>query len=238
MILFNVALLNKFNKKKIMKRSTLLLGVALIALGFTSCKDEKEVQAKKTVETYVVYVDSLENVSVADAKTNWEAIDAAYQLKMNEAETALANLKESAKEQEDINASKAKYDALKAKIEAENVAESPVLNSKQKLRNTLFGEGKIGEDMNFSWVNKDNILSVYEAFFQSYKDNKGDFSREDYDEVKLMYEGLDSRKNTVEKEGLSSDDNGKIASIKFKFAPMLKLNRIGAKSEEMAKAKE
>ncbi|HTG65350.1 MAG TPA: hypothetical protein VL859_03135 [Flavobacterium sp.] len=223
-----------------MKRSTLLLGVALIALGFTSCKDEKEVQAKKTVETYVVYVDSLENVSAEDAKTNWEAIDAAYQVKINEAETALANLKENAKEQEAINASKAKYEALKAKIEAENavVAETPVLNSKQKLRNTLFGDGKIGEDMNFSWVNKDNILSVYESFFQSYKDNKGDFSREDYDEVKLMYEGLDSRKNTVEKEGLSSDDNAKIASIKFKFAPMLKMNRIGAKSEEMAKAKE
>lgn len=221
-----------------MKRSTLLLGVALIALGFTSCKDEKEVQAKKTVETYVVYVDSLENVSAADAKTNWEAIDAAYQVKMNEAETALANLKESAKEQDAINASKAKYDALKAKIEAENVAEAPVLNSKQKLRNTLFGEGKIGEDMSFDWVNKDNILNVYESFFQSYKDNKENFSREDYDEVKLMYEGLDSRKNTVEKEGLSSEDNAKIASIKFKFAPMLKVNRIGAKSEEMAKAKE
>ncbi|MES2574445.1 MAG: hypothetical protein V4572_05855 [Bacteroidota bacterium] len=221
-----------------MKRSTLLLGVALIALVFTSCKDEKEEQAKKTVETYVVYVDSLGNVSTADAKTNWEAIDASYQLRVSEAETALANLKENAKEQEDINASKAKYEALKAKIEAENAAANPVLSSKQKLRNTLFGEGKIGDDMSFSWVNKDNILSVYEAFFKSYKDNKGDFSREDYDEVKLMYEGLDSRKNTVENEGLSSDDNGKIASIKLKFAPMLKVNRIGAKSEEMSKAKE
>jgi hypothetical protein len=92
--------------------------------------------------------------------------------------------------------------------------------------------------MNFSWVNKDNILSVYDAFFQSYKDNKENFTREDYDEVKLMYEALDSRKNTVEKEGLSSEDNGKIASIKFKFGPMFKMNRIGAKSRETADAKE
>jgi hypothetical protein len=33
-----------------------------------------------------------------------------------------------------------------------------------------------------------------------------------------MYEALDSRKNTVE-EGLSSSDNGKIASLKLTFAP-------------------
>lgn len=221
-----------------MKRGTLLLGVALIALGFTSCKDEKEVQAKKTVETYVVYVDSLENVSTDEVKANWESIDAVYQLRVSEAEMALANLKESAKEMEDINASRAKYEALKAKIEAEKVSSNPDLNTKQKLKNTLFGEGKMGDDMSFTWVDKNNILSVYEAFFQSYKDNKENFSREDYDEVKLMYEGLDSRKNTVEKEGLSSDDNAKIASIKLKFGPMLKVNRMGAKSEEMAKAKE
>ena len=63
-------------------------------------------------------------------------------------------------------------------------------------------------------------------------------SREDWDEIKLMYEALDSRKNTVEKEGLTKEDNRKIAGLKFKFAPMLTVNRMGAKSEEMKEAKE
>jgi hypothetical protein len=111
-------------------------------------------------------------------------------------------------------------------------------NPNQMLRDRLFGAGKLGEDMSFAWVNKDNILQVYDNFFQSYKDNKANFSREDYDEIKLMYEALDSRKNTVEKEGLSSEDNGKIASIKFKFSPMFKVNRVGAKSRENTEAKE
>jgi hypothetical protein len=53
-----------------------------------------------------------------------------------------------------------------------------------------------------------------------------------------MYEALDSRKNTVEKEGLTSSDNRKIAGLKLKFAPMYTLNRMGAKSEEMEKAKQ
>ncbi len=98
--------------------------------------------------------------------------------------------------------------------------------------------GKVGEDMNFAWVNKDNILQVYQDFYDSYKENKENFSREDYDEVKLLYEALDSRKNTVEKEGLTTEDNNKIASIKFKFAPMFKVNRMGAKARENTEAKE
>jgi hypothetical protein len=64
----------------------------------------------------------------------------------------------------------------------------------------LFGEGKIGDDMNFDWVNATNILGVYDQFVNTVKDNKDNYSREDWDEIKLMYEALDSRKNTVEKE--------------------------------------
>jgi hypothetical protein len=43
-----------------MKSSKLIFGLAVIALGFTSCKDEKKEKSRKTVDNYVVYVDSLE----------------------------------------------------------------------------------------------------------------------------------------------------------------------------------
>ncbi|NDP26775.1 MAG: hypothetical protein GZ087_05015 [Flavobacterium sp.] len=224
-----------------MKTRKLFLGLALLALGFSSCKDEKETQAKKSVETYVVYVDSLGSVSEADAKSNWQTIDASYQLRMSEAEAALANMKDNAAEQERINASKAKYEALKAKIEAQSEVQADAQvapSSKQQLRNALFGEGKVGNDMNFDWVNASNIHGVYQLFIHTAENNKDNYTREDWDEIKLMYEALDSRKNTVEKEGLSKEDNRKIAALKFKFAPMMKVNRMGAKSEEMKKAKE
>jgi hypothetical protein len=32
------------------------------------------------------------------------------------------------------------------------------------MRNALFGEGKISDDMNFDWVNATNILGVYDQF--------------------------------------------------------------------------
>lgn len=220
-----------------MKKSVYTIGIlAMVVLGFTSCKDEKQAQAEKTVNNYVVYVDSLDNVSADDAKSNWEAIDASYQVRISEAEASLA---ESDNEtlREKVAVSKVKYEALRAKYEAEAAASKPKTPN-QLLRDRFFGEGKVGEDMNFSWVNKDNILQVYQDFLDSYEKNKGDFSREDYDEVKLIYEALDSRKNTVEREGLSSEDNNKIASIKFKFAPMFKMNRIGAKARENEEAKE
>ncbi len=216
-----------------MKKRNLFLGVALIAMGFTSCNDKKATQAEESVAAYADYVDSVGNIPADEARANWQAIDDSYQLKISNAEVALENLKDKEEAQARINESKAKYQAL----EAEMIAAANV-NSKQVLRNALFGEGQIGDDMNFDWVNKDNILAVYDQFVTVADANKDAYSREDWDEVKLLYEGLDSRKNTVEKEGLTSEDNGKIASLKVKFGPMLKFNRIGAKSDEMQEAKE
>ena len=224
-----------------MKSTKMVLGIAVIALGFTSCKDEKAQQAEKTVDTYVMYVDSLGNVASEDAKANWQGIEATYQLRSGDAQAALANMKDNAEAQERLDAATAKYESLKAKYEAEmqeNAQAAVAANPKQQLRNALFGEGKIGDDMSFTWVNKDNILGVYQQFVSTVDTNKDAYSREDWDEIKLMYEALDSRKNTVEKEGLSGDDNRKIASLKLKFAPMYTVNRMGAKSGEMKKAKE
>ncbi len=220
-----------------MKTRNLFFGVTLIALGFASCKDEKEVKAEKAVDNYVVYVDSIEKISMEDAQNNWEEIDAAYQLRVSEAEANLAYFKDSIKAQERIIASKGKYEVIRTKTLVKTVV-TPVITSKQRLRNALFGEGKIGDDMSFAWVSAANIHDVYQTFIHTAEDNKNSYSREDWDEIKLMYEALDSRKNTVEKEGLTKEDNRKIAALKFKFAPMLKVNRIGAKSEEMSEAKQ
>ena len=223
-----------------MKKSIYAVGIlTMVVLAFASCKDEKQVKAEKSVNNYVFYVDSLDNVTADDAKANWSAIDAGYQVRISEAEMSVTDAKDNEALREKVAVSKAKYEALKAKYQAELEADKPVIaNPNQLLRDRFFGEGKVGEDMNLSWVNKDNILQTYQDFLDSYEKNKEDFTREDYDEVKLIYEALDSRKNTVEKEGLSSEDNNKIASIKFRFAPMFKMNRIGAKARENEEAKE
>ena len=218
-----------------MKNIRIATGIAVLVLGLASCKDEKQERAQKTVENYVIYVDSVKNVAVADLKDNWESVEAEYDRRSQEAEAALADIKDNAAATEKINASKIKYEEFKKELNAQLAP--PASNPKQELRDALFGVGKIGDDMNFGWVNAQNIHSVYQQFINTAEENKDKYSREDWDEIKLMYEALDSRKNTVEKEGLTAEDNRKIAGLKIKFAPMYKINRMGAKSEENKEAK-
>lgn len=225
-----------------MKKNVLKIGLlSVILIGTFSCKNKENELAEKRISALETYVDSLKSISSEDIEKNWEKINADYEQKNADVNEALSSADEKTKtsSQVRVEASNAKYVEVKASIENKAVAKgSDSKNSSQLLRDRLFGAGKIGNDMSFAWVNKDNILDVYDKFFESYKENKSNFSREDYDEIKLMYEALDNRKNTVEKEGLSASDNGKIASIKFKFAPMFKVNRVGAKSRETSEAKE
>ena len=217
-----------------MKKIQIISGIVLIAIGFVSCKDEKQEKAQKTVDSYVTYVDSVKNVSANDLKENWKTVETQYERKAQNAEMALADIKDNVAATDKINTSKIKYEEFKK--EMTTILAPPAPSAKQQLRNALFGEGKIGDDMSFSWVNAKNIHSVYQQFVHTVENNKDSYSREDWDEIKLMYEALDSRKNTVEKEGLTSEDNRKIAGLKLKFAPMYTLNRMGAKSKETAEA--
>lgn len=223
-----------------MKKNILKYGVFFIAaVSLVSCKNKELEIADKKIASLESYVDSIEAINLEETEINWDRISSDFDRKNLESSDAISNLTEDVKytSQAKIDSINARYVVVKTTIETK-AAKKQVINPNQLLRDRFFGAGKIGEDMNFSWVNKDNILSTYQSFFDTYKANKSDFSREDYDEVKLMYEALDTRKNKVEKEGLSSSDNTKIASIKFKFAPMLKVNRIGAKARENEEAKE
>lgn len=227
-----------------MKKNAFTIGVlAAVAFVFTSCKDEKQAQAEKTVNNYVTYVDSVGNVSADDAKANWEAIEAGYQSRVSEAEMSAS---EDAAWKAKLDESKAKYEALKAKYELaikeqEAKAAAQMANTapnfRKVLRDRLFGEGKIGDDMQFAFVTGDNILGIYKNFVDVVADNKSTYSREDWDEINVLYEALDTRKNAVEKD-LKSADNMKIAGLKIRFASIAATHRGGTKVKENAEAKQ
>lgn len=225
-----------------MKSRNLMLGAAVIALGFVSCKSEEEKNRERSVEVYTTYVDSIGNVAEADARTNWAAIEAEYERRNSEAEAALEQMKDREAAEKRLAESRERYEALRTKYAVQvntdtNTTTGTTGDSKARLRSSFFGS-QMGSDMNFDWVNKDNILRVYNDFYNEFDKNKDNYSREDFDEIKAMYEALDARKNTVEKEGLSSEDNRKIAEVKFKFSTKFKTNRMGAKADENQEAKE
>ena len=208
---------------------TLATGVALL-----SCKNEKQTNAEKEVVAYETYVDSLNNIMITDLKTDWDSIENNHEKRKLAAENAIQEIEDRKELENKILVSNEKYELYKTSY----LIQQPKAVIKSTIRTALFGSSDIGDDMMFTWVNKDNILKVYDAFTSTVEKNKATYSREDWDEIKLLYEALDTRKNTVENEGLTGTDNMKIASIKFKFAPLLKINRISSKAEENEEAKE
>tara|TARA_R110000868_G_scaffold74013_9_gene214198 strand:+ start:524 stop:1192 length:669 start_codon:yes stop_codon:yes gene_type:complete len=218
---------------------TLKLTLVIVAIGvvFTSCKDDKKDIAQEKVDMYSTYIDSVSNVAAKDIAQNWEVIESNYKKNKTEANNAILTVKENSEMKASIDASTKQYEAFKADIKAE-IEQMEIANLKLTMQQSLLGTGFNSSDMKFTWINKDNILSVYQNFVDTAQKNKDSYSREDWDEIKLLYEAIDTRKNTVENEGLTGADNRKIAGLKLKFAPMYTFNRMGAKSDENAAAKE
>ncbi len=208
---------------------------SIVAL-LISCKDEQQAKVEKLTESYSKYLDSLTLEKSEEIVSKWNEIEKEF----NNKTTALKNEINQLDDKDDFEKKFAaigiRYEDFKKDILVKK-AEIDAKNAQLTRNKELFGSQFIYDDMKFEWVNKDNILAVYDQFVTTVQKNKDTYSREDWDEIKLLYEALDSRKNTVEKQGLTSKDNMKIAGLKLKFAPMYTVNRMGAKSEENANAK-
>ena len=226
-----------------MTKTKLLIAAAIVSVGFTACNNENK-EAKQDAEILNIYVDSVENATPVYTVENWTAINNGYQERATRAEKNIAAL--SAEEKAKAEASKARYEALKAKYElaikeqemkAAMQPANTAPNFRKVLRDRLFGEGKIGDDMQFAFVTADNLLSTYKNFVNVVADNKSTYTREDWDEINVLYEALDTRKNEVEKD-LKSGDNMKIAGLKIRFASIAATHRGGTKVKENAEAKQ
>jgi len=224
-----------------MKKINLLVTAAITVAGFTACNSSSDA-AKQDAVNFNNYVDSVDKTTRVYTTANWTTIDNAYQERMALAEKTAAEL--NAEEKARLEESKAKYAKLKAEYEAklkEGEAEAKMTSTapdyRTALRSRLFGEGKVGADMKFEYVTAANIHDVYKNFVNTVADNRDSYSREDWDEIKVLYEALDTRKNAVEKD-LSGSDNRQIALLKIKFAAIKATNRGGTKGAENQAAKE
>lgn len=217
---------------------------AMLAISFMACNNANEA-AQHDAVVLTTYVDSVDNLEPVYTVENWTVINDGYQERAMQAEKNLATL--SADEKAKAEASKAKYAALKAKYEIklkenEVAAQATVVtpgepNFRTALRTRLFGAGKVGDDMKFAYVTADNIRAVYQNFVDVVADNKNNFSREDWDEINVLYEALDTRKNVVEKD-LAANDNIKIAGLKVRYASIAATHRGGSKVKENTEAKQ
>ena len=222
-----------------MKKLKLVAAAVLVMAGFIACKNSAT-EAQQDAANLNSYVDSVENLTPVYTGAYWSGLDDGYQVRVTKTDNSMSALDASDKTK--IEASKAQYAVLKTNYEikikeAEVSAVVTPLDYRQVLRNKLFGEGTIGSDMSFSFATANNLLSIYRNFVNTVADNKNNYSREDWDEIKVLYEALDTRKNTVEKD-LPKGDNNKIALLKIKFSAIKATHRGGTKGAENKAAKQ
>jgi hypothetical protein len=222
-----------------MKKIKLVVAAVLVISGFIACKDSPTI-AQQDAMNVNDYVDSVEALTPVYTAAYWSDLDNGYQVRLAKSDNTKATLEASDKAK--LEESKVQYAALKTSYEikikeAEATAVVTTPDFRQVLRNKLFGEGVVGSDMSFGFANANNLLSIYRNFVNTVADNKDSYSREDWDEIKVLYEALDTRKNTVEKE-LPDGDNTKIAGLKVKFSLIKATHRGGTKGEENKAAKE
>lgn len=202
----------------------------LFALCFllSNCNRDNQV-ARDSIKDLRTYVDSVNRAE--EINDNWGNIEMKYNQKADKVEVAAKEGQVDEQLKADYEKIKADYAALKEKYEKQQAT-----YYKRTLRDALFGEGVVGKDISFNFVNAKNASDVYDRFVNSVAANKDMYSREDWDEVKVLYEALDSRKNEIEKD-LSGADNRHIAGLKVRFASIKAVNRPGSKIDENAMAK-
>jgi hypothetical protein len=218
-----------------MKKINLMITAAILVTGFTACKGP-ETEAQKDAENLNYYVDSVGNLAPVYTAAYWAELDNGYRVRVTRADNTMAELEASDKAK--LEESKAQYAALKTSYEIK-IKETEIVTPdfRMVLRNQLFGEGVVGSDMGFGFATAENLLSIYRNFVNTVDDNKNNYSREDWDEIKVLYEALDTRKNTVEKD-LPKGDNNKIAGLKIRFSAIKATHRGGTKGAENQAAKD
>lgn len=207
----------------------------LATMGMVACSNSNN--ADRHVKELRGYVDSVKrdnlNVDYND-DSYWERVEAGYEEKKKHVEADVAHMDNKLKQEyEEL---KNEYETLKMKYAEEREKVRGIGARRLTLRNTLFGEGVIGEDMTFSFMTAKNALTTYQHFVDVVEMNKDKYSREDWDEIKVLYEAMDTRKNAIEKD-LSTKDNMKIATQKIRFSAIKAVNRPMSKAEENADAK-
>lgn len=218
-----------------MKKIQIIITSGILLFAITSCKDIEKEQVSSSVDNYETYVDSITSLSYEEAQPNWDDIGSTVEVRKREAENQIQRVEKKSDYQNQINLTSEKFVEYRETFLTTKQEKDLTSHPSQALRNSLFKNQVIGSDLNFNSINKDNILNVYDYFVTTVINNRDSYSTEQWKEIKSLYEALDERKNVVEKEGLSNDDNLKIAALKLKFAPLYKIENLESKIEDKIK---
>lgn len=214
-----------------------LILLTIVAAGFIACNSNKgEVEAPNPMFNLTSWLDSIDNLGDVTVE-QMSAIEAEY-----DAATAgidISTLDEAAKNEWEAISSRWETFKTNNATTAETIesVEGGANGHAKEIYTEFLGDVKMADNNDYTFMTAENALTVYEGFSAKAKAHKEDYSSDDWNFVKAMYEKIDARKNEIEKD-LKGADNMKIAKIKLALAPMFKLGKIGAKIDEKVEQKE
>ncbi len=222
-----------------------LILLTIVASGFIACNSNKvetvEVSPMTSLEAWLDSIDGLGDVTpeqmtaIADEYTaatagfDVEALDEAQKAEwqaINDRWNAFKMNNTPTEEGEDG-----------AKVDGESGAGTVSEAHAKEIFAEFLGDVKMADANDYSFMTAENALATFEGFAAKATAHKDDYSSDDWNFVKAIYEKLGARKNVIEKD-LAAADNLKIAKLKLKLAPMFKIGKIAAKIDEKVEQKE
>lgn len=197
-----------------MKKVKLLFTAAVMA-GIIACGGPDR-GAEKSMKELRSYLDSVErdHANYLQDETYWANVEKGYEEKKQQLDAKTARMDEKSKK--DYEELQHKYGGLKEKHTAEQAKMKEKTSAEMALRNSLFGEGRVGKDMSFTFMTPSNAVSVYETFVNTVSKNRETYTKENWEEVKELYKAMNTRKDEIEKE-LTRKDKDKIAGLRVRF---------------------
>ena len=223
-----------------------LILLTIAAAGFIACNSNKvettEVSPMTSLEAWLDSIDGLGDVTpeqmaaIADEyKAATEGMDEATMTEIEKAEwDAIASRWEAFKNNNTVTL---EGEGEGVEVDGDDATGSVTDAHAKEIVAEFLGDVKMADANDYSFMTADNALATYEGFSAKAAAHKDDYSSDDWNFVKAMYEKIDARKNEIEKD-LPKADNLKIAKIKLKLAPMFKIGKIGAKIDEKVEQKE
>jgi len=211
-----------------MKKILSLIILAFSSVAFVACTNEKKVD--KSYEDYKVYVSERRDSMDGYFDDDWNNLERDYDEKRMKAEANMNDWDEETRAE--YAALQSDWDSFREDYSAERERRDAVVKS-EAVVNNLLPQG-VSADLNN--VNAANLLEVHKHLVEYVEVHKDEFTREQWDRIEFMWEGLGTRKNEVEKE-LKSGDNLKIAELKIKYSSIKATNKPVAKADENSEAK-
>ena len=186
-----------------------------VIIAFISCESETQKRSRKAVKELTSYVDSINKISPDYSDQSWQNIESGY--KEKDAKAAALESQMTGSDKKELEDTRNKFMDYQSHFEAEKVKYDDKIaqEKKQKMLGDFFGEDK-ASDMSFDWINASNITDAYKKFVSKVYEKKETYTNADWDELKMIMDGLNKRRESIEKS-LTNRQKAIIAEQKIKY---------------------